>query len=194
MLPDLRGQVQVERKLFAAWLDEGTHLCAQALMFHAADARARVKDRTPLRPPAKVKGKMESDEVDVEAEINSLKASKRAIDEEADKFDQSTSEAVDIIQSTAGKIRLETLFFEQVPHFARRLPIRRPMRLHDRDDIRLRLLDAVDLLRRVAIIPFDLQLAELRALLLHLLDRIRHLLLRLRDRDRELFLLELPKT
>ena len=39
MLPDLRGQVQVERKLFAAWLDEGTHLCARALMFHASNAQ-----------------------------------------------------------------------------------------------------------------------------------------------------------
>ena len=35
--PDLRGQVQVERKLFAAWLDAGTHHCGRALMFHASN-------------------------------------------------------------------------------------------------------------------------------------------------------------
>ena len=39
ILPDLRGQVQVERKLFAAWLEEDAHLCAQALMFHASNAQ-----------------------------------------------------------------------------------------------------------------------------------------------------------
>ena len=35
--PELRGQVHVERKLFAAWLDEGTHHCGRALMFHASN-------------------------------------------------------------------------------------------------------------------------------------------------------------
>ena len=35
--PDLHGQVQVERKLFAAWLDAGTHHCGRALMFHASN-------------------------------------------------------------------------------------------------------------------------------------------------------------
>ena len=35
--PQLAGQVQVERQLFAAWLDEGTHLCGSALLFHASN-------------------------------------------------------------------------------------------------------------------------------------------------------------
>ena len=35
--PQLAGQVQVERQLFAAWLDEGTHLCGGALLFHASN-------------------------------------------------------------------------------------------------------------------------------------------------------------
>ena len=39
MSPDLSGQVQVERKLFAAWLDEGTHPCAHALMLHASNVQ-----------------------------------------------------------------------------------------------------------------------------------------------------------
>ena len=33
--PELRGQLHLERQLFAAWLDAGTHHCARALMFHA---------------------------------------------------------------------------------------------------------------------------------------------------------------
>ena len=36
-VPELRGQVHMERKLFAAWLDEGTHHCGRALMFHASN-------------------------------------------------------------------------------------------------------------------------------------------------------------
>ena len=35
--PELRGQVHMERKLFAAWLDEGKHPCGRALMFHASN-------------------------------------------------------------------------------------------------------------------------------------------------------------
>ena len=35
--PQLAGQVQVERQLFAAWLDEGTHRCGRALLFHASN-------------------------------------------------------------------------------------------------------------------------------------------------------------
>ena len=35
--PELRGEAHVERKLFAAWLDDGTHHCARALMFHASN-------------------------------------------------------------------------------------------------------------------------------------------------------------
>ena len=35
--PELRGQVHVERQLFATWLDDGTHHCGKALMFHASN-------------------------------------------------------------------------------------------------------------------------------------------------------------
>ena len=35
--PELRGQLHVERKLFAAWLDAGTHHSGRALMFHASN-------------------------------------------------------------------------------------------------------------------------------------------------------------
>ena len=39
MPPDLSGQVQVERKLFAVWLNESTHPCARALMFYASNVQ-----------------------------------------------------------------------------------------------------------------------------------------------------------
>ena len=36
-VPELRGQLHVERKLFAQWLAEQQHPCGRALMFHASN-------------------------------------------------------------------------------------------------------------------------------------------------------------